>query len=183
MTRSGTTRLHRRAQAQREAGRRGSTHPGAQPSAIRSSSRTRVGQASAPPTYRPETLSSRARQRVGRSHPNATKPCRAGRGSESGAQRRKMHASHKRRGPGGTHFNQDQRASGTGLPIAQNPGLKLLWDHQAFAKRVTSPRTPTTTTHVQTIASVLGEKYAKGEPVGARRRGTGRPASPLLRIP
>lgn len=121
MTRSGTTRLHRRAQAQREAGRRGSTHPGAQPSAIRSSSRTRVGQASAPPTYRHETLSSRARQRVGRSHPNATKPCRAGRGSESGAQRRKMHASHKRRGPGGTHFNQDQRASGTGLPIAQNP--------------------------------------------------------------
>jgi hypothetical protein len=81
-----------------------------------------------------------------------------------------MHASHERRGPGGTHFNQDQRASGTGLPITLNPSLKLLWDHQAFAKRVTSPRTPTTTTHVQTIASVLGEKYAKVDqpaPVGA----------------
>jgi hypothetical protein len=145
VTRSGTTRLHRRAQARREAGRRGSTHPGAHPSKM-------------------VIIANKGRTRI---H----------------AQRREMRASHELRGPGGTHFNQDRRATGDGLPIAPNPGLKLLWDNQALAKRVTTPRTPTTTTHVQTIASVLGEKYAKVEPVSARRRGTGRPASPLLRIP
>jgi len=67
VTRSGTTRLHRRAQAQREAGRRGSTHPGVHPSVM--GHRREQGSDKHP-----------------RPHPNATKPCLAGRGSASGGR-------------------------------------------------------------------------------------------------